>query len=121
MSPDPNRKARSQSGTKKPSGEVAKLSFEKALGQLEHIVEELEDGSLPLDEALARFERGTLLSRHLEKELRQAEIRVRRLVGEEGEPSALEEIGEPEVARADHPENETGEEEEDNGNPEIPF
>ena len=121
MFAEPNPKSRSKSGAKKPTAEVAKLPFEKALGQLEHIVEELEDGSLPLDEALARFERGILLSRHLEKELRRAEIRVRRLVGEEGEATALEEIGELENTRAEGPEDKGEAEEEDDGNPEIPF
>jgi exodeoxyribonuclease VII small subunit len=67
--------------------DVAALPFEAALSQLEQIVGELEEGALPLEEALARFERGIHLSRHLEKQLRAAEVRVRKLVGgEPGEP-----------------------------------
>ena len=34
------------------------LSFEEAIGELELVVAALEQGELPLDEALARFERG---------------------------------------------------------------
>ena len=42
--------------TKKPD-----LDFEKALADLEGVVEELEKGGLSLNESLARFERGVRL------------------------------------------------------------
>jgi exodeoxyribonuclease VII small subunit len=64
--------------------DVAAIPFEKALDELEHIVEQLEEGSLSLEDALSRFERGIHLSRHLERQLREAEARVQRLVGGEG-------------------------------------
>ena len=69
--------------------ELADVPFEKALDELEHIVEQLEEGSLSLEDALSRFERGIHLSRHLERQLREAEARVQRLVGGEVEAPIL--------------------------------
>jgi len=60
-------------------------SFEEALGRLETIVEELEGGSLSLEQSLARYEEGMRLSRRLTQTLDQAEKRIERLVEEEGE------------------------------------
>jgi exodeoxyribonuclease VII small subunit len=62
--------------------------FEAALERLEGIVDRLEDGDLPLEEALARFEEGVALSRQLADQLTAAEQRVERLVREGGEVSA---------------------------------
>ena len=61
-------------------------SFEHALERLETIVEELEGGSLSLEESLARYEEGVRLSRRLTQTLDQAEKRIERLVEEEGQP-----------------------------------
>ncbi len=60
-------------------------SFEDALERLETIVEELEGGSLSLEQSLARYEEGMRLSRRLTQTLDQAEKRIERLVEEEGE------------------------------------
>jgi exodeoxyribonuclease VII small subunit len=77
--------------------DVAAIPFEKALDELEHIVEQLEEGSLSLEEALSRFERGIHLSRHLEKQLREAEARVQRLVGGETDAPILAPFSEKEA------------------------
>ena len=61
-------------------------SFEEALERLETIVEELEAGSLSLEQSLARYEEGVRLSRRLTQTLDQAEKRIERLVEEEGAP-----------------------------------
>jgi exodeoxyribonuclease VII small subunit len=50
--------------------------FEQALGELEAVVERLEHGELPLEEALRQFERGIELARSCETSLRQAEQKV---------------------------------------------
>jgi exodeoxyribonuclease VII small subunit len=52
------------------------LSFEKGLDELEKVVQELEDGDLPLEEALKRFEKGVELSEACRKQLEAAETRV---------------------------------------------
>jgi exodeoxyribonuclease VII small subunit len=60
--------------------------FEQALERLETIVEELEAGSLTLEESLTRYEEGMRLSRRLTASLDQAEKRIERLVEEPGQP-----------------------------------
>ena len=84
------------SGTR-PSGEETP-SFEQALERLEAIVEELEGGSLTLEESIARYEEGMKLSRRLTQTLDEAEKRIERLVEAEGgtlgtEPMELESEG----------------------------
>lgn len=86
------RPTRPAAGKTAEADDLGELPFEKALAELEEIVATLEDGSLALEESLARFERGIRLSRHLETQLRRAEARVRRLVGEDGETAELEEL-----------------------------
>jgi exodeoxyribonuclease VII small subunit len=51
-------------------------SFEEALDKLEKIVEELEEGNLPLEETLKKFEEGIKLSRLCEKKLKGAQKKV---------------------------------------------
>jgi exodeoxyribonuclease VII small subunit len=69
-----------------PGGEVS-LSFEQALTRLETIVEELESGTLSLEQSLARYEEGIRLSQRLTQTLDEAEKRIERLVeGDEGRP-----------------------------------
>lgn len=50
--------------------------FETALGELETIVKQLEDGDLPLERSLALFERGVTLSRYCHEQLGAAERRI---------------------------------------------
>jgi len=56
------------------------LSFERALERLEDVVERLEGGELPLEEALAAFEEGVQLSRRCAEQLTVAERRIEVLV-----------------------------------------
>ena len=50
--------------------------FEQALAELERLVERLERGDLPLDEALKTFERGVELTRHCQTSLKSAQQKV---------------------------------------------
>lgn len=50
--------------------------FETALAELEALVERLERGDLPLEEALASFERGVGLTRQCQGALRSAQQKV---------------------------------------------
>jgi exodeoxyribonuclease VII small subunit len=59
--------------------DVKKLSFERALEELESIVKRLEDGKVPLEESVAIYERGETLKRRCEELLRQAEARVEKI------------------------------------------
>ena len=56
--------------------DVKKLTFERAIEELESIVKRLEDGKVPLEESVAIYERGEALKRRCEELLRQAEARV---------------------------------------------
>lgn len=51
-------------------------SFENSLVQLQQIVMQLEEGSLPLEDSLSRFEEGTKLLRHCHAVLQNAERRI---------------------------------------------
>ncbi len=75
--------------------EIAALSFEDALNELEQIVRRLETGNAKLDEAIGAYERGALLKRHCEAKLREAQARVEKIViGGDGalatEPAVLD-------------------------------
>jgi exodeoxyribonuclease VII small subunit len=60
--------------------EVKPASFEAGLLELEQIVKEMESGELPLERALALFEKGMTLSDNCRKQLEEAETRIEVLV-----------------------------------------
>lgn len=62
--------------------QVTEPSFEETLKQLETIVSQLENGDLPLDEALNEFEKGIKLAKSGQKQLQQAEQRIQILLSE---------------------------------------
>jgi len=65
--------------------DIAIMSFEDALAELEQIVRRLEGGQVKLDEAILSYERGAQLKRHCERKLNEAQQRVDRIViGPEG-------------------------------------
>jgi exodeoxyribonuclease VII small subunit len=55
---------------------MAKLTFEKAMQNLEKIVQELESGELALEEALKKFEEGIKLSRQCTAKLEESEKKI---------------------------------------------
>ena len=65
---------------------LAPIAFEAALAELETLVGQLEQGELPLDEALQRFEQGVALTRTCQTALRQAEQKEEQLLEAHGEP-----------------------------------
>jgi exodeoxyribonuclease VII small subunit len=62
------------------SADIAAMSFEDALAELEGIVRRLEGGQVKLDDAIQSYERGAQLKRHCEKKLNEAQQRVDRIV-----------------------------------------
>ncbi len=62
-----------------PPPDIAKLSFEDALEELESIVKRLETGQSKLDDAIGAYERGSLLKAHCEAKLREAQARVEKI------------------------------------------
>ena len=65
--------------------------FETAMRDLEDLVARLEQGDLPLEESLAAFERGVMLTRTCQTALKEAEQKVEILLKKSGEP-ALEDF-----------------------------
>ena len=66
--------------------DIAKLSFEEALGELEKLVRQLEEGKAKLDDAIGAYERGSFLKRHCESKLREAQSRIEQIaVGPDGQ------------------------------------
>jgi exodeoxyribonuclease VII small subunit len=75
--------------------DIAAMSFEDALAELEGIVRRLEGGQVKLDDAIQSYERGAQLKQHCERKLNEAQQRVDRIViGPDGgvtvEPAKLD-------------------------------
>jgi exodeoxyribonuclease VII small subunit len=60
------------------------INLEKALTDLEEIVEELESGDLPLEKAMKKFEEGIKLTRNCQTALKDAEQKVEILLKSAG-------------------------------------
>jgi exodeoxyribonuclease VII small subunit len=57
-----------------------KRKFEQAMEELEAVVKRLEGGKLTLDDSLAEFEKGVMLSRECEGKLAEAKGKVEKLI-----------------------------------------
>ena len=68
------------------------LNLEKALKDLETIVDELESGDLPLEKAMKRFEDGIKLTRRCQTALKDAEQKVEILLKSVGGEEELEDF-----------------------------
>ncbi len=65
--------------TAEAHADIAKMSFEQALAELEGIVDRLEAGKVDLADSIAIYERGEKLKGHCEKRLRDAEARIEKI------------------------------------------
>ncbi len=66
-------------------------SFETAVAELERLIAQMEDGQLPLAEALAAYKRGAELLQYCQAALRDAQQQVKILEGEVLRPFAAAE------------------------------
>jgi exodeoxyribonuclease VII small subunit len=64
------------------NSDVATFPFEKALAELESIVQRLEKGDVALEESIQIYERGEALKRRCEALLREAEARVEKITSD---------------------------------------
>ena len=65
--------------------DIATMSFEDALSELEKIVRQIEDGRGKLDDAISAYERGVALKRHCESKLKEAQAKIEQItVSESG-------------------------------------
>ena len=60
-------------------------NFEDALKELEKIVTQLESDELSLEQSPKSFEKGIKLTRQCQKQLKDAELKVQKLIEENGE------------------------------------
>ena len=68
--------------------DIAKLSFEDALSELEKLVKQLEDGKAKLEDAIGAYERGAHLKNHCETKLREAQAKIEQIaIGADGKVS----------------------------------
>ncbi len=68
---------------------MSALTFERALAELEEIVRQLESGDVELERSIEIYERGAALKAHCEKKLRDAQLRVEKIVlGPNGAPAS---------------------------------
>lgn len=74
--------------------ENKKLSFEEAMDQLESIVTKLEEGDVPLEEALSYYQKGMQLSTFCHEKLVNAEDQLAKLMTEDGEQDFVVHEGE---------------------------
>lgn len=89
------KKAAAGGGTQDIPSDIAGLSFEEAVKELEGIVSRLEDGRVELEQSIAIYERGVALKNHCEAKLKAAQARIEKIVvGPDGkvgaEPADLE-------------------------------
>jgi exodeoxyribonuclease VII small subunit len=60
--------------------DIAKMSFEDALAELQKLVKSLEKGDSKLDDAISAYKRGVDLKRHCEAKLQEAQLKVDKIV-----------------------------------------
>lgn len=74
-------------------------SFEAALNELEQLVERLESGELPLEQAIASHRRGIELAKYCSEKLTRAEAEVKILEGELLKTLAVDDSGDGDAAK----------------------
>ncbi|MCB1430155.1 MAG: exodeoxyribonuclease VII small subunit [Nitratireductor sp.] len=71
--------------------DIASMSFEQALKELETIVNSLEQGNVALEASISHYERGELLREHCQKLLGAAEAKVEKIrLTADGKPAGTE-------------------------------
>jgi exodeoxyribonuclease VII small subunit len=75
--------------------DIANMPFEKAMGELEQIVQRLEAGKVDLEESIAIYERGEALKKRCETLLKQAEARIEKMtISPQGQVTGVEPLDE---------------------------
>ena len=65
--------------------EEKELTFEEAMEKLEEIVEKLEDGNVPLEQAISFFQEGMRLSKLCHDKLQHVEKQMEYILREDGQ------------------------------------
>ena len=70
--------------------DIATMPFEKALAELEGIVDQLEKGAVTLDDSVKLYERGEALKKRCDELLRNAEMRIEKItLAADGKPKGV--------------------------------
>ena len=70
--------------------DVSNMPFEKALAELEAIVDKLEKGAVSLEDSIKLYERGEALKARCDDLLRNAEMRIEKIrLGADGKPKGV--------------------------------
>ena len=70
--------------------DIAEMPFEKALAELESIVDQLEKGAVSLDNSIRLYERGEKLKKRCDALLRNAEMRIEKItLAADGKPAGV--------------------------------
>lgn len=76
---------------KKTKNDVSKLNFEDSIKRLKQIVEQIEQGEIPLQDSLEQYEQGMALIKHCRGILQQAEKRIEKISKvDQDEPESAE-------------------------------
>lgn len=76
---------------KEKKSDIAALTFQQAMDELEQIVAKLESGSVELEESIAIYERGEALRAHCDALLKKAEAKVEKItLDADGKPAGAE-------------------------------
>jgi exodeoxyribonuclease VII small subunit len=75
---------------RKQKDDVVKLTFEQAINQLKGIVDQIEQGEIPLQDSLEQYEKGMALIKHCRDILQKAEKRIEKISKEEPPESEKE-------------------------------
>ncbi|AOO74213.1 exodeoxyribonuclease VII small subunit [Ligilactobacillus salivarius] len=67
-----------------------KVTFEQDMNNLEEIVKKLEQGDIPLEEAVEKFKQGIDLSKKLQNTLLQAEETLTKVIDDNGDEQLFE-------------------------------
>ena len=60
--------------------DIEKMSFEEAFDELNKIIDFIENTDVSLDDSISVYEMGMLLKKHCEKKLKDAEIKIKKVV-----------------------------------------
>ena len=76
----PSKREAGAALSKSAKSEIAKMSFEEALSELDRIVSQLESGQAGLEESIEIYERGAALKNHCEEKLKAAQAKIEKIV-----------------------------------------
>ncbi|PHR57403.1 MAG: exodeoxyribonuclease VII small subunit [Robiginitomaculum sp.] len=83
--PDPDFTVQIRSETVPEQQSLKDMNFETALADLEKIVGQLESGDVALEQSIALYERGDALRKHCDTKLKEARLKVDKIVlGKDG-------------------------------------